>query len=504
MKWIVPAVVIAIAALIIFQVNWLTREAKMKAQEDRQDIREAMRVAIREFGKQEAIGFIGNSLDSVFMKKSFPRHDSMHVEVFNDSTQQVIIINDSVMHGGHPIPPHPPRAPGGHAQFEPPMPEPPMVWERDSAQVIVMRQERMKNAVEDVMLHYVFSAGDPQEHIKPKYIDSLLRDAFREKGIEHPYNFSIIMGGRSNVSFGDVSVRADSSWTFVEPLFPGEPTPFHPRVVVSVDPGNNSVISRILPQIIFSVLITLGMLILFILIYREALKQKKISEIRRDFINNMTHEFKTPLATMSLAADTIMNEKVIGDKDKVKYYAEQIKNENRKLNQQVEKVLELSLTEKNGITLHKEEVNLVELIKRAVDSMQLQVEARGGKISFDSSLGELKIMTDPFHLERVFLNLIDNAMKYGGVPPLISITIENYRSGVEVKISDNGKGIPHEEWKAIFEPFHRFSTGDIHNVKGFGLGLSYAQSVVRQHKGSLTVTKSNISGTTFTLVLMDV
>jgi two-component system phosphate regulon sensor histidine kinase PhoR len=114
----------------------------------------------------------------------------------------------------------------------------------------------------------------------------------------------------------------------------------------------------------------------------------------------------------------------------------------------------------------------------------------------------MKINADPFHMERVFLNLIDNAMKYGGLPPVIKIVVEHYRSGVQVQISDNGKGIPQEEWNAIFEPFHRVSTGDIHNVKGFGLGLSYAQSVMKEHNGSIAVTKSNITGTTFTVILL--
>lgn len=507
MKWIIPAVVLAITALIIFQVNWLMNEAKMKEMDEKRRIMEAVHVACDKFGKLEARGFIGQSLDSVFGHPSFSSHDSVHVEVFDDSSRRVIIINDSVIHAKHPAipippaPPAPPRRPGGHSQFEPPLPQPPPI--HDSA-IIIMRQEHMKSAMEDIMMQYVFHSGDPMEHMCPRLLDSLLRTSFTEKGIDYPFEMVIIHGGPQERLRADADFKSmhDTSWIFRRPVFPGDPSPFRPELVVAVDPGNTTAISRIIPQILFAFFITLGMLVLFILIYREALKQKKIGDIRRDFINNMTHEFKTPLATMSLAADTIMNEKVIGDKDKVKYYAEQIKNENRKLNQQVEKVLELSLTEKNGIAMNKEEVNVIALIKNAVQSMRLQVEAKGGEISIEGDLSELKIMADPFHLERVFLNLIDNAMKYGGNPPYIKIAVEKYRGGVQIQISDNGKGIPREEWETIFEPFHRVSTGDIHNVKGFGLGLSYAKSVVKQHHGSLSVTKSNIAGTTFTLVLM--
>ena len=243
------------------------------------------------------------------------------------------------------------------------------------------------------------------------------------------------------------------------------------------------------------------MLILFLLIYREAKRQKKIGDIRRDFINNMTHEFKTPLATMSLAADTIMNEKVIGDKDKVKYYAEQIKSENKKLNLQVEKVLELALTEKTGVLMNKERLNLTEVVLRAMKSMELQVADKVGILELVNDQDVILIDADAFHLERVFVNLIDNALKYGGSPPRISLSIVTYRSGTEIKITDNGSGIPSSDWSLIFEPFHRVSTGDVHNVKGFGLGLSYTRSVIAEHNGSISVTKSDKSGTTLTVII---
>jgi signal transduction histidine kinase len=298
------------------------------------------------------------------------------------------------------------------------------------------------------------------------------------------------------------SAAAKNEWRFRSKIYPGAPDPFSPEVIVEIDPGSGSALMRIVPQLIFSVLITAAMLLLFLLIYREALRQKKISDIRRDFINNMTHEFKTPLATMSLAADTIMNEKIVGDPDKVKYYAHQIKSENRKLNQQVEKVLELALTEKTGVVMHKEQVNVTDLLLRAIRSMQLQVEAKGGMLVLENNPQEVLLNADAFHLERAFVNLLDNALKYGGTPPRIVVSMEQFRSGTQIRITDNGAGIAQSEWKLIFDPFYRVSTGDVHNVKGSGLGLSYAQSVIKEHNGSISVTQSNASGSTFTIVLM--
>lgn len=504
MRWIIPAVIVAISGLVIFQVNWLMREAKMKEQDEKRRIVEAIRIACFNLEKREAVGMIGNSLDSVFMRVE--RNDSSQTQFQEENNRHVIVINDSVVRRRYNDAPPPPPLPGNNEPPMPPVPPmPPELFQQqgDSGEVVVMRRtERMKSAVQDVMMQYIFQSGDPAERVQPQVIDSLLSASFAEKGIDYPYSISIHDRFKQTNADAVEDMKPDSAWLFTVPVFPGDPDPNRMQLSVQIDAHEKSVLTLILPQIIFAFLITAGMLLLFIMIYREAMKQKKIGEIRRDFINNMTHEFKTPLATMSLAADTIMNEKIIGDREKVKYYAEQIKNENRKLNQQVEKVLELSLTEKQGVTMHKEQVNLVELIMRAVNTMQIQVEAKGGSIILEGDTSELIISADPFHIERVFLNLIDNAMKYGGAPPLIRISIEHFRSGVTITFSDNGKGIPSAEWETIFEPFHRVSTGDIHNVKGFGLGLSYAKSVVKEHKGSLSVTKSSISGTTFTLVLM--
>jgi signal transduction histidine kinase len=515
MRWIIPAVVVAITALIIFQVNWLVREAEMKKEDEKRRIGEALRLTCIAMEKREARNFIGTSLDSVLIHGPLPEKHSVRTQVFHDSGQQIIVINDTNVRHREPWRiPTPPIPPVHMVDSLPSIPAPPpspphpgWVIEDSSggtmvnAQVLVMqRKESMKSAMEDVMMEYVFNTDLPRA-VDTNAFDSIFNSNLELQGITYPHTREIMPGPPDMRRITD-STTAKNEWEFQSKIYPGAPDPFAPGVVVTVDPGSGSDLLRILPQIVFSVLITAGMLILFLLIYREALKQKKIGEIRRDFINNMTHEFKTPLATMSLAADTIMNEKVIGDKEKVKYYAEQIKSENKKLNQQVEKVLELALTEKTGVIISKERLNLTEVVLRAMKSMELQVEAKGGTLVLETNPQIILIDADAFHLERVFVNLLDNALKYGGTPPRITVSIESFRSGTEIKITDNGKGIPSSDWKLIFEPFHRVSTGDVHNVKGFGLGLSYAKSVITEHNGTITVTKSNNSGTTFTVIIM--
>jgi signal transduction histidine kinase len=492
MKWIIPAVIVAIAALIAFQINWLIREAEMKKQDEQRRVAEAIRASCVAMEDQFTRRLIGGSLDSLMDSQQFIVRDSVHIEQNGDSIRQVVIINDidSITNiEDHSVPPHP---------LPPPLPPAPPQWiSEDSANIIVMRRaENARNAIEDVMMEYVFSSGMPG-NLDTTKLDSILRNKLSEAGINYDYSREVKPGRRKAIRPFD----SLGEWQFHSKIFEADPSPFGPELVVTIHPGNTSGIMRVLPQLIFSVLITVGMLILFLLIYREAKRQKKIGDIRRDFINNMTHEFKTPLATMSLAADTIMNEKVIGDKDKVKYYAEQIKSENKKLNLQVEKVLELALTEKTGVLMNKERLNLTEVVLRAMKSMELQVADKVGILELVNDQDVILIDADAFHLERVFVNLIDNALKYGGSPPRISLSIVTYRSGTEIKITDNGSGIPSSDWSLIFEPFHRVSTGDVHNVKGFGLGLSYTRSVIAEHNGSISVTKSDKSGTTLTVII---
>lgn len=507
MKWIIPAVIVAITALIVFQVNWLMREAEMKKEDEQRRAGEAVRATCMAMEDQLARGLIGTSFDSVINNRPLLINDSVRIEMRGDSMRQVLIINNIESEGAHtelrlphppPPPPMPDMPPGADSL---PVPPPPVWIGSDSADIVVMRRaEHAKNAFQDVMMEYVFSSGLPAKVDSAK-LDSTLHSQLQLNGISYPYTYTLVDGPGNHLRSNGTDVQP-AEWEFCAKVYSNDPAPFAPELRVEIQPGDSSVFMRILPQITFSFLITGGMLLLFLLIYREAVKQKKISDIRRDFINNMTHEFKTPLATMSLAADTIMNEKIIGDKDKVKYYAEQIKAENRKLNQQVEKVLELALTEKTGVVMHKEPVNVTELLLRAMKAMELQAEAKGGTIVMENNPQELQLNADAFHLERVFVNLFDNALKYGGKPPRIAVRMEQFRSGTQIKISDNGSGIPPSEWGLIFDPFYRVSTGDVHNVKGFGLGLSYAQSVIKEHGGSISVEKSNGSGTTFTVLLM--
>lgn len=228
-------------------------------------------------------------------------------------------------------------------------------------------------------------------------------------------------------------------------------------------------------------------------------RQKRISMMKNDFISNMTHEFKTPIATISLAADSITNPKVIGSPDKLERFANIIRQENRRMNQQVEKVLQAAQIERRELKLKLAEVDVNELLAEAVSHMALQIEGRGGVLEMQLDAKNSVIEADPTHLSNVLHNLMDNANKYSPENPHISVRTEDTRLGVKVSVTDRGIGMTKEDQRQIFEQFFRVHTGNRHDVKGFGLGLSYVKASTEAHGGKVGVESSLGKGSTFTV-----
>ncbi|MCB0639517.1 MAG: HAMP domain-containing histidine kinase, partial [Lewinella sp.] len=227
--------------------------------------------------------------------------------------------------------------------------------------------------------------------------------------------------------------------------------------------------------------------------------QKKISEMKTDFINNMTHEFKTPIATISLAADSITSSRIAGDPNKVARFANIIKQENKRMNSQVEKVLQMAQIDKHEFKLRLSEVDLHEVITRAIENISLQVEQREGVAEAALLADNAIVEGDLTHISNMVNNLLDNANKYSPEKPHITVTTHTRPKGVEVQVSDQGMGMSKEARKHIFDSFYRVHTGDRHDVKGFGLGLSYVRAMITAHQGTVDVQSELGKGSTFTL-----
>lgn len=247
-------------------------------------------------------------------------------------------------------------------------------------------------------------------------------------------------------------------------------------------------------SIVFSILL-LFTIAFFIYAMSIILRQKHLSELQKDFINNMTHEFKTPISTIGISADVLLNHPVLRTDHRLNQYAAIIKEQNNRLNNQVEKVLQLAKVEKNGFLIKKETISLLEMTAAVVENINVNVESIGGHISLKHQGQNFNIFADPFHLSNVLYNLLDNAIKYCRNTPDIQIELKELSKKIEISIKDNGIGIAKENFQKIFEKFYRVPTGNVHNVKGFGLGLFYVKKIVDAHHWQINLSSELGHGT---------
>jgi len=263
---------------------------------------------------------------------------------------------------------------------------------------------------------------------------------------------------------------------------------------------NSNYIIRQLGWIIAaSIIFTIIIISAFALTVRQMFTQKKLSEIKSDFINNMTHELKTPLATISLAIDALTNEKVIHDTEKIRYYSAMIKDENKRMNKQVEKILQAARIERQEIKLNLQKLNAHDIIYKVADNLSLQIQEREGSLALKLAAHSHVINADDVHFSNIIFNLLDNAIKYSKERPQIEVETLNQNGMLAIRVKDNGIGMNKETQARVFEKFYRAHTGNLHNVKGFGLGLSYVKAIAEAHGGKVKVDSAPGKGSTFTV-----
>jgi len=347
-------------------------------------------------------------------------------------------------------------------------------------------------------------------------IKKKLNKSFLEIGLKNvEFEFGIATFGRNGVEnyFDRKTEKFAASYSdtvhniqFMYPLTPpsgtaGENLSMDEVFIVMLPSIDTYVLQSLKWRIVTSILFTIIILLAFYLTVRTMLRQKKLGEIKNDFINNMTHEFKTPIATISLAVDAMKNEKVINDREKLGYFSGIIKEENQRMNRQVETILRASQLEKQEIDLNLEPVHVHQLIQDTVDNFALQLEDKKGKVELSLNAKNDLINADEVHFLNLVNNLMDNAVKYAkdNTPPLIKLTTQSNGKNFTLKIEDNGIGMNRDTVKRVFERFYRAHTGNVHNVKGFGLGLSYVKTMVEAHEGDIKAESTLGKGSTFTV-----
>jgi len=334
-------------------------------------------------------------------------------------------------------------------------------------------------------------------------IDSLLTIEFHEAGLETKYEFGVYSPSRNKLIIektGRYSLNLlESPFRYL--LFPADI--FSPQNMLMVYfPNEKSyLISRIWVILAVSVFLIITIIFSFTYVISTVFKQKKISEIKNDFINNMTHEFKTPISTISLACQALGDKDVAKNPAVYETYLSIIDEENNRLSGMAERILQSARLQKGEIILKNESIHINDIIIDAIKKVNLQVEKKGGKITLNNQTEEPLIEADRVHITNIIFNLLDNAIKYTPWAPIISITTRNIKNGILISIKDNGIGINKSDQKKVFEKLYRVPTGNVHNVKGFGLGLSYVKSVVEKHKGKITLESEPKKGSIFSVFL---
>jgi two-component system phosphate regulon sensor histidine kinase PhoR len=333
-------------------------------------------------------------------------------------------------------------------------------------------------------------------------ITKTLKYFFPFYGIHTPFEFAVIKDGDiSSVSSEKPGKNEYLKSLYKVRLFPGNLIRKDLVLSVVFPAKANYVLGSMAWILGGSLLFSLFIFSTFALSLFFILRQKKISEMKSDFLNNMTHEFKTPIATISLAADTITNPKVIKDENSIRHFVGMIKKENSRMNKQVETILQIASLDKKEIDFRFEKTSMHSIIERAIETIEIQVHQKQGKIRTNLSAPDDMVWGDAEHLTNLVHNLLDNAIKYSPEYPDIAVSTESRQGGVVLSVEDKGIGMSKSVQAKIFERFYRQASGDVHDVKGFGLGLNYVRAIVDAHKGSIIVSSEPGKGSRFEIFL---
>ncbi len=362
-----------------------------------------------------------------------------------------------------------------------------------------------QGVLDEVIFQVMYTASEQrfQDRLNPSVLDGCLRNALQANGISLPFHFIVYTSDGREVYRCEDYTEEGNNPNYQQTLFRSDPTGQMGTVIIHF-PDQARYIRGVANYVAPAMGFTIILLITFLITIYLVVRQKRISEMKKDFIHNMTHEFKTPISTISIAAQMLADKSVNKSEETYERLGGVITSETRRLRYQVEKVLQMSLFDNNNIALKMQELDANEIIGNVVDTFSLKVTQSGGTLDMKVEAYNPFINADEMHFTNIIFNLLDNAFKYRREDKPLAIVVHTYNQGEThfcISISDNGIGIAKDNLKRIFDKFYRVHTGDQHNVKGFGLGLAYVQKMVELHHGTIKATSELGKGTKFTITL---
>ena len=356
--------------------------------------------------------------------------------------------------------------------------------------------QRIRSAFKD------YTANTPiHKRLNIQELDFVIKREFNAKMILTPYEFQILDNGLSTKIKSNNFTENQEGFRYAIPIFQDEKGLRNYELIVSFPEKDQYVFSSILSVGGLTLLLTLFIVLVCTSALYQIIQQKKISEIKTDFINNMSHEFKTPIATINLALDAISNPKSLKTPNKLIQYVNLIREENNRMLTQVENVLRISQLQKSNETINKKSIDFHKIIVEATNHVQLILKDKSGILYKDLNASKYIINGNKDHLTNIIINLMDNALKYCDKKPNIKLETYNQKNNLIFSISDNGIGMTPTVQKKIFDKFYRATSGNIHNIKGHGLGLSYVKKIVDLHKGKIYLESKPGFGTSFIITL---
>lgn len=362
------------------------------------------------------------------------------------------------------------------------------------------REITLLDKINSDLLLGVYNENRPiEDRISQKKLEYFLKTGLDVSGVgKTPFEYAIYDNGLIT-KIKSKNFKYDRRYTYDASIFTRNDGKSRYRLLVSFPDKETYLFLSLLGITSLSIVFTMIIIIAYLSAIGQLIKQKQISEIKTDFINNMTHEFKTPIATINLALDAIKNPKILNDQEKVQRYLQMIREENKRMHSQVENVLQISKLDKKELDIVKNQADIHDIIEEAIAHVHLIIEDRQGKLTRHFHAKRTTALLNDVHFTNVLVNILDNAIKYSPDEPIIDIYTENVKDFILIKITDKGLGMTKNIQKRIFEKFYREHTGDIHNVKGHGLGLAYVKRIIDDHNCHIYVESEKGKGSTFVI-----